>query len=97
MMALGMARALSANRGSSRLPASKSTLRIAIFGRAVMAISSGCRLMRGAYRADGAYGQITTVLPKQGLVVAIQCPESGDFDNIVRPALHEHLLLPLTA
>ena len=50
-----------------------------------------------AYRADGAYGQITTVLPKQGLVVAIQCPESGDFDNIVRPALHEHLLLPLTA
>lgn len=42
-------------------------------------------------------GQITTVLSKQGLVVAIQCPESGDFDNIVRPALHEHLLLPLTA
>ena len=51
----------------------------------------------GAYRADGAYGQITTVLPKQGLVVAIQCPESGDFDNVVRPALHGHLLLPLTA
>lgn len=51
----------------------------------------------GAYRADGAYGQITTILPKQGLVVAIQCPESGDFDNIVRPALHKHLLLPLTA
>lgn len=42
-------------------------------------------------------GQITTILPNQGLVVAIQCPESGDFDNIVRPALHEHLLLPLTA
>lgn len=42
-------------------------------------------------------GQITTILPKQGLVVAIQCPESGDFDNIVRPALHKHLLLPLTA
>lgn len=42
-------------------------------------------------------GQITTVLPNQGLVVAIQCPESGDFDNIVRPALHEHLLLPLIA
>lgn len=41
-------------------------------------------------------GQITTVLPNQGLVVAIQCPESGDFDNIVRPALHEHLLLSLT-
>lgn len=42
-------------------------------------------------------GQITTVLPNQGFVVALQCPESGDFDNIVRPALHEHLLLPLTA
>ena len=51
----------------------------------------------GAYRADGAYGQLTTVLPKQGLVVGIQCTESGVFDNIVRPALHEHLLLPLTA
>lgn len=42
-------------------------------------------------------GQITTVLPNQGFVVAIQCPESGDFDNIVRPTLHEHLLLSLTA
>lgn len=51
----------------------------------------------GAYRADGAYGQITTVLPKQGLVVAVQCPESGDFDNAMRPALHEHLFGPLTA
>lgn len=49
----------------------------------------------GAYRADGVYGQITTVLPDQGLVVAVQCPETGDFDNVVRPALHEHLLLPL--
>jgi CubicO group peptidase (beta-lactamase class C family) len=51
----------------------------------------------GAYRADGAYGQITTVLPKLGLVVAVQCPESGDFDNVMRPALHEHLFGPLTA
>ena len=42
----------------------------------------------GAYRADGAYGQITTVLPEKGLVVAVQCPETGDFDR-VRPALHE--------
>lgn len=41
-------------------------------------------------------GQITTVLPNQGFVVALQCPESDDFDNIVRPALHEHLLLSLT-
>ena len=47
--------------------------------------------------AQPELGQITTVLPNQGLVVAIQCPESGDFDNIVRPALHKHLLLPLTA
>lgn len=47
--------------------------------------------------AQPELGQITTVLPNQGFVVAIQCPESGDFDNIVRPALHEHLLLPLTA
>lgn len=46
--------------------------------------------------AQPELGQITTVLPNQGFVVAIQCPESGDFDNIVRPALHEHLLLPLT-
>jgi CubicO group peptidase (beta-lactamase class C family) len=51
----------------------------------------------GAYRADGAYGQITTVLPKQGLVVAVQCPESGDFDKVMRPALHERLFGPLTA
>lgn len=47
--------------------------------------------------AQPELGQITTVLPNQGFVVAIQCPESGDFDNIVRPALHEHLLLSLTA
>lgn len=47
--------------------------------------------------AQPELGQITTVLPNQGFVVAIQCPESGDFDNIVRPTLHEHLLLSLTA
>lgn len=36
----------------------------------------------GAYRADGAYGQISTVLPESGLVVAVQCPEWGDFNKV---------------
>lgn len=45
----------------------------------------------GAYRADGAFGQVTTVLPAAGLVVAVQCPETGDFDQVKR-ALHEELL-----
>lgn len=49
----------------------------------------------GAFRADGAYGQITTVLPQQGLVVAMQCHETGDFDAVIRPAVHERLMLPL--
>lgn len=44
-----------------------------------------------AYRADGAFGQITTVLPRAGLVVAVQCPETGDFSK-VRRALHEEVL-----
>ena len=48
----------------------------------------------GAYRADGAYGQISMVLPESGLVVAFQCPEIGDFDT-VRQAVHEELLLKL--
>ena len=43
-----------------------------------------------SYRADGAYGQITTVLPKSGFVVSIQCPEHGKFGQ-VREALHEFL------
>lgn len=41
-----------------------------------------------SYRADGAFGQITTVLPQKGLVVAVQCPEDGEFEK-VKPALHE--------
>ncbi|WP_308743717.1 serine hydrolase domain-containing protein [uncultured Bifidobacterium sp.] len=49
-----------------------------------------------AYRADGAYGQISTVLPEQGLVVAIQCPEGDGWERVVRHALHERLLMPLT-
>ncbi|MBW3092134.1 serine hydrolase [Bifidobacterium sp. 82T10] len=48
-----------------------------------------------AYRADGAYGQITTVLPEQGLVVAIQCPEGDGWETVVRHELHERVMLPL--
>ena len=48
----------------------------------------------GAYRADGAYGQITAVLPESGLVVAVQCPEDGDFSK-VRNALHEEIFSQL--
>ena len=44
-----------------------------------------------SYRADGLYGQITTVLPMAGVVVGIQCPEEGDFEK-VKEALHEELL-----
>lgn len=47
-----------------------------------------------AYRADGAFGQVSTVLPEKGLVVAIQCPEYGDFDR-VKLALHEHIFTQL--
>lgn len=47
-----------------------------------------------AYRADGAYGQITTVLPEQNLVVAVQCPEYGDFEK-VKQALHTKIFLPI--
>lgn len=47
-----------------------------------------------SYRADGAYGQISTVLPEKGLVVAIQCPEWGDFQK-VKMALHEQVLTQL--
>ena len=44
-----------------------------------------------SYRADGAYGQLTMVLSKKGLIVAIQCPESGDL-NKVKPVMHELIL-----
>lgn len=47
-----------------------------------------------SYRADGSFGQITTVLPKAGLVVAIQCPEDGCFEN-VKTELHELVLSQL--
>lgn len=43
-----------------------------------------------AYRADGMYGQVTTVLPEKGLIVALQCPEHGDFEK-VKQALHEYI------
>ena len=47
-----------------------------------------------AYRADGAFGQITTVLPQRGMVVSIQCPETGNFPK-VQAALHEEFLSQL--
>ncbi|MDD3369987.1 MAG: serine hydrolase [Lachnospiraceae bacterium] len=47
-----------------------------------------------AYRADGAFGQITTVFPRKGMVVSVQCPEYGDFDK-VKGALHEQLFANL--
>ena len=43
---------------------------------------------KGAYRADGAFGQITFVLPEQGYVVAVQCSEYGNFEQ-VKAALKE--------
>ena len=42
-----------------------------------------------SYRADGAYGQITMVLPKSGLVVSFQCPEFGNF--VVKRDVHERV------
>lgn len=45
----------------------------------------------GAYRADGAFGQITMVLPKQGMVISFQCPEDGNF-SLVQQAVDEMLL-----
>ena len=47
-----------------------------------------------SYRADGLYGQISTVLPTKGLVVAIQCPDNGDFSK-VKQALHQEFLTQL--
>ena len=46
---------------------------------------------KGSYRADGAYGQVTTVLPASGLVVSVQCPEKGNFEQ-VKKQLHERVL-----
>lgn len=47
-----------------------------------------------AYRADGLYGQVTTVLPEKGLLIAVQCPENGDFDK-VKQALHEYVFMQI--
>lgn len=44
-----------------------------------------------SYRADGAYGQITMVLPRQQMVIAVQCPEEGHFSQVQR-ALHEMIV-----
>lgn len=47
-----------------------------------------------AYRAHGLYGQVTTVLPRSGAVIAIQCTESDNFPDI-RAALDEEILSQL--
>lgn len=47
-----------------------------------------------SYRADGLYGQITTVLPRADAVVAIQCAESERFAEVQR-ALDETVLARL--
>lgn len=47
-----------------------------------------------AYRAHGAYGQVTMVLPHADAVVSIQCTESERFPEI-QAALHEELLVRL--
>lgn len=45
-----------------------------------------------SYRADGAFGQITMVLPEAGMVVGIHCPELPENFERVRLALHEEVL-----
>jgi len=47
-----------------------------------------------SYRADGAFGQITTVLPAKGLVVAVQNPQVSNLDW-VKKELHERVFLQL--
>ncbi len=39
-----------------------------------------------AYRADGAYGQITIIYPEKHMVISYQCPEAGD-DRKVKMAV----------
>ena len=49
---------------------------------------------QNAYRADGAYGQITAILPEQGLVISFQCPEDGDFGKM-KQILNDRLIIPV--
>ena len=49
---------------------------------------------RNAYRADGAYGQITAVLPEQGLVISFQSPEDGDFSRM-KQIINDRLFSPI--
>lgn len=43
------------------------------------------------YQAAGSFGQVTTILPQKGLVVAVQCPERGDYDR-VKKAVEERVI-----
>lgn len=44
----------------------------------------------GAYRADGAYGQFSIVLPKENAVIASQCCEENDVPKFVS-MIQEHI------
>lgn len=50
----------------------------------------------GSYRTDGAYGQLTEILPEQGLVVGVQCSESNNFDKL-KPFVYDELLPEIIA
>mgnify|MGYP002552196566 CR=1 FL=1 len=48
------------------------------------------------YQAAGSFGQVTAILPEAGFVVAVQCPERGDYDRVkkaVREMVIERLYL----
>ena len=49
---------------------------------------------KNVYRADGAYGQISFVMPDQGYVLAIHCSEFGDIEK-TKKKLIEHVFTKL--
>ena len=42
----------------------------------------GCYVREG-YRADGAYGQLTIIMPKQGYALSFQRPEDDKLNKVV--------------
>lgn len=49
---------------------------------------------KNIYRADGAFGQISFIMPDQGYVLAIQCSEYGDIEKTKKKLL-EHVFTKL--
>lgn len=49
----------------------------------------------GAYRADGAFGQITAVLPEKDAIVTLQCTESDNRFPAIRDIVDEEILRKL--